>query len=134
MEVVMRALENLTFIISVILLMSVPSTGFCMNIKKETIPLIEMMQNGTAKISSDKKNIIDDKGKFIAKETANTIQLKPKPSQPNPAETQQDNSTPTPLMFTCNKKCAIVVKHCYIDENENIVCINTCDKEALICE
>jgi hypothetical protein len=134
LEEAMRTFHNLLFSISAILLLTVPSTGFCMNIKKETIPLIEMLQNGTAKVSSDKKNIIDDKGNFIAKETANTIQIKPKQSPANPTDSQKDNSTPTPLMFTCNKKCAIIAKHCYIDENENIVCINVCDKEALICE
>ena len=68
----MRTFQNLTFIISAILLLTVPSTGFCMNIKKETIPLLEMLQNGTAKVTTDKKNIIDDKGNFIAKETSNT--------------------------------------------------------------
>jgi len=129
----MQTIQNLTFIILAILLLTIPSTGFCMNIKRETIPLIEMLQNGTAKVSTDKKNIIDDKGNFIAKETANTIQIKPKQIT-NPTDTQKDSSAPTPLMFTCNRKCAIVVKHCYMDENENIVCINTCDKEALICE
>jgi hypothetical protein len=129
----MHTFQKLTFILSAMLLLTVPSTGFSMNIKKETIPLIEMLQNGTAKVSTDKKNIIDDKGNFIAKETANTVQIKPKQVS-NPTDTQSDSSTPAPLMFTCNKKCAIVVKHCYMDENENIVCINTCDKEALICE
>ena len=129
----MPTFQNLASIILAILLLTVPSTGFCMNIKKETIPLIEMLQSGTAKVTTDKKNIIDDKGNFIAKETANTLQNKPKQSA-SPADTQKDSPTPAPLMFTCNKKCAIVVKHCYMDENENIVCINTCDKEALICE
>jgi len=133
LEEAMRTFQNLAFIISAILLLTVPSTGFSMNIKKETIPLIEMLQSGTAKVTTDKKNIIDDKGNFIAKETANTIQNKPKQSE-GPADTQKDSPAPTPQMFTCNKKCAIVVKHCYMDENENIVCINTCDKEALICE
>jgi hypothetical protein len=129
----MQTIQNLTFIILAILLLAIPSTGFCMNIKRETIPLIEMLQNGTAKVSTDKKNIIDEKGHSIAKETVNTIQIKPKQSV-NPTDTQLDSSTPTPLMFTCNRKCAIVAKHCYMDENENIVCINVCDKESLICE
>jgi hypothetical protein len=133
MEEAMRAYRKLTIILSAILLLTVPSTGFCMNLKKETIPLVEMLQKGTAKVSTDKKNIIDEKGNFIAKETANTVQIKPKQIV-DPNDTQKDSSTPTPLMFTCNKKCAIIVKHCYMDEAENIVCINTCDKEALICE
>lgn len=129
----MHPVRNLTFTILAALLLAVPSTGFCMNMKRETIPLVEMLQKGKATLSSDKKSIIDEKGGVIAKETANTVSIKPKPAE-NPADSGKDSSTPAPKMFTCNKKCAIFVKHCYMDENENIVCINVCDREALICE
>lgn len=131
----MLSFQKLTFIISAILLLTVPSAGFCMNIKRETIPLVEMLQGGKAAVSSDKKNILDENGHIVAKETANTAVIKPKPgAKTEDSARDKDNSPPAPQLFICNKRCAMFVKHCYMDENENIVCINVCDKESLICE
>mgnify|MGYP001580076506 CR=1 FL=1 len=129
----MLSFQNLTFTISAILLLTVPSTGYCMNIKRETIPLVDMLQSGKAALSSDKKNILDENGHIVAKETANTAVIKPKPVAKT-EDSAKDNSPPAPQLFICNKRCAMFVKHCYMDENENIVCINVCDKESLICE
>jgi hypothetical protein len=106
-----------------------------------SVPLIEMMQEGKAKVSPDKKTIIDDKGKFVAKET----------SQPKPAEKKLVNEYLTETgernpdddkripdyekyYFTCNYKCAIMVKKCYQDDVGYKICVNICDKESFICD
>ncbi len=125
--------KSLTAIVTAGLLM-VPVTGFCMDIKKELIPLIQMLQQGKAKISPDKKNILDENGHIIGKETTNLTLPKAKPAVANPSDSEKDTSPPAPQLFYCSKKCAMISRHCYTDENENIVCINECDKESLICE
>ncbi len=112
-----------------------PCCSYGMDLKREVLPLIEMLQAGKAKVSPDKKSIIDENGHIIGKEAATLDLNKYKPKTPqNPFETAKDNSPPTPQLFTCTKKCGMITKHCYLDENENAVCINICDKESLICE
>jgi hypothetical protein len=112
-----------------------PHTASSFDVKKEVLPIIQKLQEGKAKLSFDKKSIVDEEGHIIAKESANLDMNKYK-TQPakNPFEAAKDDSPPQPQLFTCNRKCGIVTKHCYVDENENAVCINVCDKESLICE
>ncbi len=115
-----------------IFLMS-PATGNCMDIHKEAIPLVQMLQAGKAKISPDKKNIIDENGHIVGKETDNVNLPKAPPPAP-PADSSKENAPPVPQLFLCTKKCAMISRHCYTDENQNVVCINVCDREALICD
>jgi hypothetical protein len=113
----------------------IPHTAFSFDVKKEVLPIIQKLQEGKAKLSMDKKSIVDEEGHIIAKESAN-LDLNKYKTQPvkNPFEAAKDDSPPQPQLFTCNRKCGLITKHCYLDENENAVCINICDKESLICE
>ncbi|HEX9024481.1 MAG TPA: hypothetical protein VF799_11650 [Geobacteraceae bacterium] len=110
-----------------------PATGNCMDVHKQAIPLVEMLQAGKAKISPDKKSIVDENSHIVGKETDNMNLPKPQPPA-SPADTSKENAPPAPQLFLCARKCAMISKHCYTDENQNIVCINECDKESLICE
>ncbi len=110
-----------------------PFTGYCMDMRREVIPIIQMLQEGKAKISADKKSIIDENGHIVGNETTDLTLPTPKPAANSP-DTAKENTPPPPQLFHCSKKCAVISRHCYKDENQNIVCINTCDKESLICE
>lgn len=122
-------------IIVAAILSMIPVNSFAMEIKREAIPIIQKLQEGKAKISPDKKSIIDEEGHIIGKVTANLDLTKYKPkSTQNPFEAAKDDSPPPPQMFTCTRKCGMITKQCYLDDNENAVCINICDKESLICE
>jgi hypothetical protein len=125
---------TLLFIMAAIISM-IPIKGFSMEIKREAIPIVQKLQEGKAKISPDKKSIIDEEGHIIGKESQNldVNKYKPKPTQ-NPYEAAKDDSPPPPQMFICTRKCGMITKRCYLDDNENAVCINICDKESLICE
>ncbi len=129
----MARLIRFMFLVIITGIFAAASNGFCMDLKKETIPIIEKLQDGKAKISPDKKSIIDENGHIIGKETENINPPKNKPVA-NPADTAKDSSPPAPQLIFCSKKCAIITKHCYKDESENVVCINSCDRESLICE
>lgn len=113
----------------------IPFQSFSMDVKKEVVPIVQKLQDGTAKVSPNQKSIIDEEGHIIGKETTNLDmnKYKPKPAQ-NPFEAAKDDSPPAPQLFTCTRKCGMITRHCYLDENENAVCINVCDKESLICE
>jgi hypothetical protein len=127
--------KTLLFIIIAAIISTIPIKGFSMEIKREAIPIVQKLQEGKAKISPDKKSIIDEEGHIIGKETP-TLDMnkyKAKPTQ-NPFEAAKDDSPPPPQMFICTRKCGMITKRCYLDENENAVCINICDKESLICE
>jgi hypothetical protein len=113
----------------------IPVNGFSMDIKREVLPIVQKLQEGKAKISPDKKSIIDEEGHIIGKETVNLDLNKYKPkSTQNSFEAAKDDSPPPPQMFTCTRKCGMITKRCYLDDFENAVCINICDKESLICE
>ncbi len=129
----MSVSTKLLYLIIIAIFLMSPATGNCMDVHKEVIPLIQMLQAGKAKISADKKSIIDENGHIVGKETENVNLPKPKPVA-NPADVNKENAPPAPQLFFCTKKCAMISKHCYKDENENVVCINECDKESLICE
>ena len=125
---------TLLFIMAAIISM-IPINGFSMEAKKEPLPIVQKLQEGKAKISPDKKSIIDEEGHIIGKvtPTLDMEKYKPKPTQ-NPFEAAKDDSPPPPQMFTCTRKCGMITKRCYLDDKENAVCINICDKESLICE
>lgn len=131
----MRISEATPLIIMATIVSLIPVRSFAMDVKKEIIPIVQKLQQGNAKISPDKKSIIDENGHIIGKETSNLDLNKYKPKSPqNPFETAKDDSPPPPQLFTCTRKCGMITKHCYLDDNENAVCINICDKESLICE
>ena len=127
--------KSTTFIILAAILSIMPVNCFSMDSKKEPIPIVQKLQDGNAKVSPDKKSIIDEEGHIIGKVTSNLDlnKYKPKPAQ-NPFEAAKDDSPPQPQLFNCTRKCGMITKHCYLDDNENAVCINVCDKESLICE
>jgi len=131
----MRISKTTLLIIMAVTLSMMPVNGFSMEAKKEPIPIVQKLQEGKAKISPDKKSIIDEEGHIIGKVTPSLDmeKYKPKPTQ-NPFEAAKDDSPPPPQMFTCTRKCGMITKRCYLDDNENAVCINICDKESLICE
>jgi hypothetical protein len=133
MEDIMYILKSLMLRLLVAVFLMVPFNGYCMDIKRETIPIIILLQEGKAKISPDNKSILDETGNIIGKEASNTTINRPKPTV-NAADTAREGSSPSPQIFYCNKKCAIITKHCYKDDNDNVICLNVCDKEALICE
>jgi hypothetical protein len=115
-------------------LLSAPSKGLSMDVKKEVIPIVQKLQEGKAKISPDKKSIIDEEGHIIGKLTSTLDMKKYTPAPPNPAEAAKEDSPPAPQFFNCIRKCGMITKQCYLDDNENAVCIGICDKESLICE
>jgi hypothetical protein len=131
----MRISKTTLLIIMAAIISMIPINGFSMEIKREAIPIVQKLQEGKAKISPDKKSIIDEEGHIIGKESQNLDlnKYKPKAAQ-NPYETAKDDSPPPPQMFICTRKCGMITKRCYLDDNENAVCINICDKESLICE
>ncbi len=132
----MSYLKNLPLILFLTALVAAPINAYSMDVKRELVPLVEMLQEGKARISPDKKSIIDENGHIIGKESTNLDMKKYQaPQNPllNPTETAKDNAPPPPQLFICTKKCAMITRHCYLDENENAVCISVCDKESLIC-
>jgi len=131
----MRISKSTLLIIMAAILSTMPVNGFSMEAKKEPIPIIQKLQEGKAKISPDKKSIIDEEGHIIGKVTPTLDMEKYKPKAIlNPFEAAKDDSPPPPLLFTCTRKCGMITRHCYLDDFENAVCINICDKESLICE
>ena len=131
----MRISKSTLLIIMAAILSTMPVNGFSMEAKKEPIPIIQKLQEGKANISPDKKSIIDEEGHIIGKVTPSLDMEKYKPKAIlNPFEAAKDDSPPPPQLFTCTRKCGMITKHCYLDDFENAVCINICDKESLICE
>ncbi|QXE85630.1 hypothetical protein KP003_14720 [Geomonas nitrogeniifigens] len=118
---------------------AVPAVGLC-EPPKDRIAIIEQLQSGKAKVSFDKKSIVDESGEALAKETTNAVQKPlplPEPVLPDLAATGTSSETPAPkppkIVF-CNRKCGFIEKRCYLDNEGNTICINTCEKESLICE
>jgi hypothetical protein len=132
MEETMPDSRKFAILIMSAFFLTVPIDGFCVEARRPNPPMVQMLQEGKAKLSPDYKSIVDDKGNSVAKETSSTIQKKE--STALSSDTVKDPSAPPPpMVIFCNKKCAIVSKHCYIDETGNIVCLNVCEKEALVC-
>ena len=129
----MHSSRNFAFLISAAVLLLVPVDGFSAEAKRPSPPMVQMLQEGKAKLSSDYKNIVDDKGSSLAKETSNIIQKKEPTAISSDLVKDSTAPPPTQVIF-CNKKCAIISKHCYIDDTGNIVCLNVCEREALVCE
>ena len=123
-------LKKSALLIATMALIFVPACCFSAENKILTIPLVEMLQGGKAKISSDKKSIIDDKGDIVAKQTPPPV-IKEKSSDIFPTGAAKDNTT---FVVNCNKKCAMITRQCYLDDLGNVVCMNVCDKEMLVCE
>ncbi|MFZ3207696.1 MAG: hypothetical protein WA140_02540 [Geobacteraceae bacterium] len=129
----MSTLVKMLFLIPSAMFLLAPVTAFCLE-AKNALPIIELLQSGSAMISSDKKSIVDENGDIIAKETSNTIEKKSMVVDPNPLEVGKEALANTPKVIFCNKKCGMIEKHCYQDTEGNIVCVNICEKEVLICD
>ncbi len=131
----MLHLAKISLIIFAAIILFAPIKAFSMDIKKEVLPIIEKLREGKAQLSQDKKSIVDENGHIIGKEThdLDLNKYKPKPTQ-NPFEAAKDDSPPQPQLFNCTRKCGVITRHCYLDDNENAICISVCDKESLICE
>lgn len=128
----MPASRKFAILISSAFFLTVPINGFCAEARRPNPPMVQMLQEGTAKLSPDYKSIIDDKGASVAKETSSTVQKKVTTTLSSDF-VKDSTAPPPPMVIFCNKKCAIISKHCYVDETGNIVCLNVCEKEALVC-
>ncbi|WP_026841468.1 hypothetical protein [Citrifermentans bremense] len=127
--------RNLFFFLITCFLLG-PFTAWAAEPHKEIPPIVDMLQGGSAKPSSDKKYIVNDKGEIIAKETANSYK---KESASETAvtlasEPGKEGVPAAPKVVFCNKKCGLIQKRCYTDSDGNIVCINNCEKELMICD
>src|SRR5512137_2454181 len=118
----MRISKTTLLIIVAAIISMIPINGFSMEIKREAIPIVQKLQEGKAKISPDRKSIIDEDGHIIGKESQSLDlnKYKAKPIQ-NPYEAAKDDSPPPPQMFTCTRKCGMITKRCYLDDSENAV-------------
>lgn len=110
-----------------------PMTCLAAGNKASTIPLVEMLQQNKAKISTDQKSIIDLKGEVLANQTPTPV-LKKRDPMNAVLDAAKDKDAKTTLIVNCNKKCAMVTRHCYLDDIGNTICLNVCDKESLVCE
>ena len=130
----MRTIKNVTLVgaTTVFVLAFVPTCCFSAEPLKVVPSLIQKLVDGSAKISTNKKSIVDEKGEIIAKE-ASSLKETVKKANGNPS-VSDGKTPPTPMVVTCNYKCAIITKRCYEDANGNGACINACDKQVLLCE
>jgi hypothetical protein len=129
----MHRSKKIVFLISAAVLSTVPLDGFCADPRRPNPPMVQMLQEGKGKLSPDYKNIIDEKGNKVAKETSNTVK-KPESTASSDYVVKDASAPPPPMVVFCNKKCAILTRHCYLDEVGNTVCLNVCEREALVCE
>lgn len=117
--------------------------GYCFGAERPQIdpPAVQMLKQGTAKISNDAKSLVDDKGRTLAK------------SAPPPKETdyednvdpylealysksipgEKEGAPPKKSVYTCSRKCAIMEKKCFADDTGNSICVNVCERENLVC-
>ena len=137
----MNALKKITVVISVAVLFLAAGSAFALERPMMSVPLIEMIREGKAKVSADKTTIVDEKGQTVAKETTPPTPAVRRPVVDSFAETTDRNppdSKEVPAnekyFFTCSYKCGITVKKCYQDNSGFIICLNICDKESFICE
>ncbi|GFO69694.1 hypothetical protein GMLC_32730 [Geomonas limicola] len=110
-----------------------PINCFAAGNKINMIPLVEMLQQNKAKISTDKKSIIDLKGEVLAKQTPPPVMKKRDPSAAIEFGNKDKDANVT-MIVNCYKKCAMVTRQCYLDDIGNTICLNVCDKEGLVCE
>lgn len=130
----MRPLKNVTLLIAAALVLIVPDLGFCAREKmEELVPIIQLVRDGKAKPSPDFRNIIDEKGNIVAKQTALPVEKKDKPFAGAP-DGAKDAASGQQKVLTCSTKCAITTRKCYADDSGYIFCMNICEKELLICE
>lgn len=127
--------QNVIFFLITCFLLG-PVTALAAEPHKEIPPIVDMLQGGGAKLSSDKKYIVNDKGEIIAKETVNSYKKKSasEAAMTLAAEPGKEGAPAAPTVVFCNKKCGLIQKHCYTDNDGNIVCINNCEKELMICD
>jgi len=128
MEDVMSFMNKLLSYGAASLIVMVPVSALSAEIKI-TPPLIELLQDGRAKLSPDKKVILDEKGDIVARQ-------KSPAGQENSFAKSPDKAAPVAAErpYVCTPQCAIWVKYCYTDPKDFEVCINSCEKELLQCE
>jgi hypothetical protein len=90
----------------------------------KTIPgIVDSIKEGSVTVSPNKKTLVDAKGKVAATEI-----------DPKTLGKKEDGKDGPVIVATCNYRCAMITRRCFIDEGKNVVCINYCDKQSLVCE
>src|SRR5690348_2228599 len=91
---------------------------------ERTIPhIVEIVKDGTATLSANKKTLVDEKGTVVAKEVDPATVKPPAPDPTKLALGIQEAQAIT----VCNYRCAILTKRCFADDTGAVVCINFCD-------
>lgn len=124
--------KRITLLVAAFVFSIIPARGFSAELKKTTENLVLKLQNGKAKISLNKKSILDENDNIVASETS-----PPKADNKTSGASITPNksgSTAPPDVVNCSFKCSIITRHCYADSYGSIVCINICDKETLRCD
>jgi hypothetical protein len=112
--------NKLTFLILTVTVVSIPIRGFCLEGQSSSSPVLQILREGKATLSIDKKSILDEQGKIIASQIPSPVK-----------KGSSSGSKTTPI---CNSVCAIIEKQCYADINGSVLCINVCKKEQFKCE
>lgn len=134
----MNVVSKLTLIVLALLLLLVPVYGFCEEGSSGTPSLIQILEQGKARLSSDKKSILDEKGNVIATQISPPVQdkkaIKTDSTTVNTSTTTVSGSTTTvsnaPICYT---KCVKWGKQCFVDYQAHVVCIRVCDEEKIVC-
>lgn len=125
--------KKTTLLIAALVFSIIPARGFSAELKKTTENLVQKLQNGKAKISLNKKSILDENDNIVASETS-PPKADNKTSGAGSITPNKSGSTAPADLVNCSFKCSITTRHCYADSYGSIVCINMCDKETLRCE
>jgi hypothetical protein len=124
-EYLMHMLKVAALTVSTAMVLLEPTLCFA---AEKVIPhLVELVKEGGASMSANKKTLVDAKGNIVANE------VDPK-SVVKPTVEQKGNSAEQTPVINCNYRCAILTKRCFAEDAGAVVCINTCDKQTLICE
>jgi hypothetical protein len=124
-EETMNMMKHIIIAVSTIAIFLAPA--LCSGAEKILPRLVQMLRDGKATISPNKKSLVDEKGKVIAKEVDEKSVVKP-------ASSVQEGLSEQKAITNCNYKCAIITRRCFADDSGTVACINTCDKETLVCE
>lgn len=103
--------------------------------------LVQMLKEGTAKVSPDATSILDAKGRSVAKPVPLPTAADYEGNYDPVFEAQYQKLVPTAdkppqrkFVYTCSTKCAVLEKQCYGEEGGNIICMNLCRSERVVCE